>query len=222
MVLIGASIAACRCDITSEVEKIKNCVDFIHVDISDGNFVDAELLDIETCNELHRRFPSLVKDYHLMVQNPRAWLKRVCGAGGSSFIFHIEAANDRRYQQILIEEIKRESLKVGVALNPETPVTEIAHLLEDVDIVQLMCVKPGMSGQKMKKEALNKIAFIRRKKPGLVIQVDGGIDADAIKNCAQVDRCIAGSYIFHAESPRQAVEALRKAVADEATPLSLP
>ena len=102
-------------------------------------------------------------------------------------------------------------MAAAVSINPATPIEEIKHVLDDVDMVLVMSVNPGFGGQKFIPVALEKIRQLRAMKPDLEIEVDGGVNAETAKQCVEAGATmlVAGSYIFGAKDRKAAIESLR-------------
>jgi len=112
-----------------------------------------------------------------------------------------------------IKHIKNHGIQVGVSLNPETSIEKVKHLISDLDLVLVMAVSPGPSGQEFRLEVLSKIKVLHKNYPEFNIEVDGGINPQRAKQIirAGANILVAGSYIFNAKDPAKAIEELRKA-----------
>jgi ribulose-phosphate 3-epimerase len=189
------------------VMRVSNA-DFIHFDVMDGKFVKDKTFDAEFVKSIN---PSpLKKDVHLMVKQPEKLVDGFIKAGANMLSFHAEATKSPKK---LIEKIKSKGVMAGIAINPATALTKIDKLLNEVDFVLMMTVKPGKPGQKLIKSTIKKIKSLTKKKPGLLIEVDGGINADTAHEVieAGADILVAGSYIFKNPEPKIAVDILRNA-----------
>lgn len=130
--------------------------------------------------------------------------------------FHIETVQD---PAALIRKIKEAGMRVGIAVKPGTPVESVFPYLDndEVDMILIMTVEPGFGGQSFMPEMMTKVTALRAKKPSLNIQVDGGLNEKTIKAAAEAGAnvIVAGSGIFKAESPAEAIAILRNAVNNE-------
>jgi len=172
--------------------------DLIHIDVMDGHFVPNITIGPEVINKL-RKYTSLPFDVHLMISPVDNFIKNFANAGADIITIHPEATKDLVAS---IEKIKSYKKKVGISLNPETPVDKILPVLELIDLALVMSVNPGFGGQKFMKEVLEKVKIIRKeidtKKLKTVIEIDGGINfenAKLAKN-AGVDILVSGTTIF--------------------------
>ncbi|XXG50296.1 hypothetical protein AAC387_Pa02g4336 [Persea americana] len=150
-----------------------------------------------------------------MVTNPLDYVEPLAKAGASGFTFHVEVSKDNWKE--LIQKIKSKGMRPGVALKPATPIEEVYPLVEDEDHVELvlvMTVEPGFGGQKFMPEMMDKVRALRKKYPSLDIEVDGGLGPSTIDAAASAGaNCIvAGSSVFGAAEPAQAISSLRKSV----------
>jgi ribulose-phosphate 3-epimerase len=189
------------------VMRVSNA-DFIHFDVMDGKFVKDKTFDAEFVKSINAGF--LKKDVHLMVKQPEKLADKFIDAGASMLSFHAEATKSPAK---LVEHIKSKGVMAGIAINPATALTKIDKLLDKVDFVLIMTVKPGKPGQKLIENAVKKIKSLTKKKPALTIEVDGGINAHTAHEVieAGADILVAGSYIFNSSDPKIAVDILRNA-----------
>ena len=181
---------------------------WIHIDVADGKFTKAILWNNPKELSKVKSKKSKVKiEVHLMVEEPEKVAKEWLKMGAGRVIAHVEAV------QNLEALMKLDPDKLILALNPETPADEIIEHLEyrrKVKRVLLLAVKPGWAGQKFDKVVLDKIKQLKRDAPGVIIEVDGGINLETAKLCkeAGADVVIAASYIFGSENPEEAYQEL--------------
>src|SRR3989338_8065297 len=159
-------------DYETKLRQVENLVVRVQIDIMDGVFVDNVTIGAATVE----KFGTVVsRDIHLMVNDPIAHIGEFSRIGVDRIIFHAEVCEN---MEMIIEEIKSLGNRVGVALNLETPVSVIDRIVGSVDLVQLMAVEPGFSGQRFNPHVLPKILSLREKYPSLVLCVDGGVSLD--------------------------------------------
>lgn len=209
--LIAPSIAAADLGrIREEVRSIEAAgADLIHIDIMDGVFV-PNLTFGPWILDVVRSVSSLPLDCHLMVTRPQDWIPLLAQAGASTITVHIESTP---HIHRMIETIKSLAKKAGVSFNPGNPVCEIEELLEWVDVVQVMSVDPGFSGQEFIQNALRKVSSLKRLRETrkYLIEVDGGINSKNIQSLweAGADICVLGSFIFSHPDRRAVISELR-------------
>ncbi len=188
-------------------------VDWLHIDVMDGHFVPNITIGpmfLPFC----RKASNLPLDVHLMIANPERHIKRFIEAGADLVSIHVE--NNPNVLRT-IQEIKELGCKAGIVLNPGTPPESITYLLPFVDLVLVMSVNPGFSGQKFIPEMINKIKFVRNlidtSNLDVLLQVDGGVNKDTVNEVinAGADVIVAATAIFkHPEGIRAGVDSLRK------------
>jgi len=212
--LIAPSIlAADHAAIGDALGKVRNA-DWIHVDIMDNHFVPNLSFSAEMTRSVKQLSIAPV-DTHLMIENPEDWLEQYLIAGSDSITFHIEAT---RQKNKCIELIKSRNVKVGIALKPKTKINEVIPFLNQIDMVLVMTVEPGFGGQKFMEDQLLKVRDLRSEISSsdlnIRLQVDGGIDKSNIELAHQAgaDFFVAGSSVFKATDPNQAVEDLKNLV----------
>jgi ribulose-phosphate 3-epimerase len=190
-------------------------VDWIHVDVMDGHFVPNITIGPAVTKAI-RRVTSLPLDVHLMISNPERYVEAFVEAGADWLGIHVEATV---HLERLIQQIKDAGAKAAVTLNPATPLNCLEYVLQDVDMVLLMTVNPGFSGQKFIRGVLPKIRQLRRmideQKLNVLIQVDGGVATDTVSDivAAGADVLVSGSGLFNhkpvAENLRQLRELMK-------------
>ncbi|MBN2097542.1 MAG: ribulose-phosphate 3-epimerase, partial [Candidatus Omnitrophica bacterium] len=177
-------------------------------DIMDGHFVPNITIGPDVVRAIDK-VSDLPLETHLMIAHPEKYIKEFSLSGADYITIHIETC--RRNAKKLIAQIKALGKKAGISLNPDTPLSAINGLLGVVDFVLVMSVNPGFSGQKFILSALPKIKNLRNTFTG-DIAVDGGINQETGLSAVSCGANIlaAGSYIFSAPDPRQAIESLRQ------------
>ncbi|MGI6587606.1 MAG: ribulose-phosphate 3-epimerase [Peptococcia bacterium] len=183
---------------------------WIHLDVMDGHFVPNLTIGPVVIKAL-RPQSQLLFDAHLMIENPELYLRDFRRAGADLITVHAEACP---HLHRTVQMIKDLGAKVGVALNPHTPLQVIKYLLEDLDLVLLMTVNPGFGGQRFIPAVLPKINLLKQwaleRNPNLYIQVDGGINRETAPLVvrAGANVLVAGSAVFNNPDPAQAVAKL--------------
>jgi len=185
--------------------------DLLHVDIMDGHFVPNLSMGPAVCAAVRRACPETFLDVHLMVTDPLAFLDPFAKAGADHLTFHVEAVED---PAAAISRIASTGLSTGLAFNPDTPVERVLPWIAEVDLVLVMSIHPGFSGQAFMPEVLEKMAEIApRLRPEQRLEVDGGVNPTTAAACreAGVDVLVSASSIFGSEDYRRQIEAIRGA-----------
>ena len=187
---------------------------WLHLDIMDQQFVPNLSFGPSVVKDL-RNHSDLFFDVHLMVSNPFDMLLPFIKAGANGISFHIEATESRFTfpPKILINTIKKNNLKCGLALKPKTPFSIIKKYLEYIDYIVVMSVEPGFGGQSFIPSTLDKISEIdnylnqNNIRENILIQVDGGIKLENYKSVIEsgADILVAGSQVFQSENPIETI-----------------
>jgi len=204
-------------DLSRLTEQVQAAVaggaEWLHVDVMDGRFV-PNLTFGEPLIRALGRITDRVLDVHLMVQEPEHYISRYAAAGARVFTIHPEATIHLQRQ---LAAIRDAGMMAGVALNPGTPVSWLDEVIADVDLVLVMSVNPGFGGQRYIPASTGKIRRVRdlldRRGSRAVLQVDGGITVETIGEAWQAgaDTFVAGTAVFGASDPAQAVRDLKMA-----------
>ncbi|MDR2158116.1 MAG: ribulose-phosphate 3-epimerase [Holosporaceae bacterium] len=187
----------------------KSGADSIHWDVMDGSFVEAITFGHHVIAD-HRKLSNLRFDVHLMVENPEKHMENFAQAGADVIIVHPEACG-RLHSAV--DRIKSIGLKSGVALNPATPVDVLKYCVDELDMVLVMGVNPGSSGQSFIESQLKKIAQLGSiLPPSAEICVDGGMNDQTVKECAKcgANSVVSGSYIFKNSDYAAAIAKLKE------------
>lgn len=195
---IAASlICADPINIEKEVNKlVEGCTDLIHFDVMDGNFVPRYGLYPEILKKLRDDGLKIPIDVHMMVENPEDYINLFAEAGANYYNFHIEAS---KHPHRIIKKIIAAGMKPGIALNPDTPLSCLDWIIQDIEMVVLMTINPGIVGHKFIPEMLEKIKSLRelanKKNPSLIIELDGGVTPETIPSMikAGADALVCGN-----------------------------
>lgn len=200
-------------NLEKDVEMVNRYADLFHLDIMDGTFVPNISFGFPVVEAVAARATKPL-DVHLMIVHPEKYVERFARAGAGMISFHYEAALDGSAD--LIETIRGMDVQAGIVINPDCPVQAIFPYLPQVDFVLLMSVFAGFGGQKFIPETLERIRAVRREldrlgRQDVPIEVDGGIGpgnaAEVVAAGASI--LVAGSAVFKAENPQEAIEGMR-------------
>ena len=207
IIVAPSLLAADFSKLREEIQEVESYgAEYLHLDVMDGNFVPNISFGAPVISSI-RKHSNLVFDVHLMVENPDRFIKDIVDAGADVITVHAEAT---KHLNRTIQLIKSYGKKVGVALNPSTPLDVIKYDLKDIDMVLIMTVNPGFGGQAFIEGMLQKIRDLRSIDPNIDIQVDGGINDKTSKLVkeAGANILVAGSYLFKGDY-KQKIESLR-------------
>ena len=233
MIIISPSILSA--DFANLERDIKRVEDggahWLHIDVMDGHFVPNITIGVPVVKSI-KKITKLPLDVHLMIENPEKYVEPFVQAGANIITFHYEASNDINN---LIKFIKSFGIKAGMSIKPKTPADVVFPYLNDLDLVLVMTVEPGFGGQKFMQDCADKIKVIREyaqchseaenvmrsfaplkmtkaeeSHNNLIIQVDGGINAETAKICTQygANSLVAGNYIYGSDDIKKAIQSL--------------
>ena len=208
IIVAPSLLAADFSRLKEEVQEVEKCgAEYLHLDVMDGNFVPNISYGSPVISAI-RPHSNLVFDVHLMVEEPDRFIKDFVDAGADIITVHVEAI---KHLHRTIQLIKSYGKKVGVALNPATPIETLKHVVKEIDMILIMSVNPGFGGQAFIPETLNKIKELRTLYPEIDIEVDGGVNdktVEAIKE-AGANILVAGSYLFSGNY-KEKIELMKK------------
>jgi ribulose-phosphate 3-epimerase len=214
MILVAPSLLSADFrNLEKEIKSVEDSgCDYLHLDIMDGHFVPNITFGpfiVDFC----KKSSKLPLDVHLMIENPERFVADFVKAGADIIVIHAEACVHLHRQ---VQLIKSFGVKVGVALNPATPLEVLEYVIEDLDLVLLMSVNPGFSGQKFIPAVLDKLKSFKQKfgsriKKDLLLEVDGGVNDQTVDSLIQAgaNMFVSGNYFFQHPDRALAVKTLK-------------
>jgi len=215
LVLAPSLLSADFARLADDIAKVEQDADWLHLDVMDGHFVPNITFGPGVVQAV-RQVTRLPLDVHLMIEKPERYVDAFAAAGADLITVHAEACV---HLHRTIQAVKATGRRVGVALNPHTPLDVLRYVLDDVDLVLLMTVNPGFGGQSFIPAVVPKIRKLDRwlrgtgRREQVYIEVDGGINVETARvvKAAGADVLVAGSAVFGAPDPGAALRALRAA-----------
>ncbi len=213
-ILIAPSLlSADFSNLGAEIKSIEDSgADYLHLDVMDGHFVPNITFGpfiVNFCKKLSK----LPLDVHLMIENPEKYIEDFVKAGADIVCIHAESTVHLHRQ---VQYIKSFGVKAGVALNPSTPLESLEYVIEDLDMVLLMSVNPGFSGQSFipaindKLKKFNKM-FGSRTKENFLLEIDGGVNDKTYKELVDngANMLVSGNYFFKSDNRGEIVSILK-------------
>ena len=187
----------------------------LHLDIMDAHFVPNLSFGPDVVALAKRTAPDFYRNVHLMMSRPDLYLEKFVAAGAQTIQIHVEADCDLHTE---LKRIRALGLKNAIVLNRETPIERLEPYLDEIDEALVMTVHPGYGGQKFISDCLPKVTWLRARKPGLDVMVDGGINAETAVLAAKAgaNQFVAGSYLFRQADMKRAVTEMKSRVSSAA------
>ncbi len=210
-IIAPSILAADFAHLADEVHAVEAEADWVHVDVMDNHFVPNLTIGLPVVQSL-RRATTIPFDVHLMITDPDRWAPGYAEAGAYNVTFHAEACEN---PVKLAKTLRAAGSKAGLAIDRDTPVEPYLELLPFVDVLLIMTIKAGFGGQTFIPEMMQKVRDVRRratvKNLEVRIEVDGGVGADTIEQAAEAgaDAFVAGTAVYGADDPAEAVRRLR-------------
>ena len=199
--------------LAEEVRAVEEAgADYIHIDVMDGHFVPNITIGPFVVAAV-KKVTKLPLDVHLMIENPERYVPEFAKAGSDIITVHAETTH---HLHALVTQIKDLGKKAGVSINPATPVHSLGQIVADLDLVLVMSVNPGFSGQSFIPASLNKIKKVRsvidKRGSKAELEIDGGIKIENIGEVSKAgaDVFVAGSAIYGSDDYAATIKAMRK------------
>lgn len=197
------------------LEKAKS--DYFHIDVMDGNFVEKNTYNkMKSISEYIRRISNIPQDVHLMVENVKETIADFCSIEPNIITFHLEACRNEKEVFEMINIIKNNHIRVGIAIKPNTPIEKIYSFLPYIHICLVMTVEPGKGGQTLISDMIKKIEklkkYIKENSLETEIEVDGGINlvtCEKVKK-AGADILVSGTAILMAKNFKDIIDEMKK------------
>lgn len=186
--------------------------DWVHIDVMDGHYVPNISFGMPVIDRISA-LSNKPLDIHLMISKPERYIEKFLKYNTKVLTIHLEAS---RHLHRTIQEIKSKGVMAGVAINPHTDVNHLSEIINDIDIVCVMSVNPGFSGQNFIENSYNKVKKLKKiileKKSNCKIQVDGGVNIINAKKLVEfgADVLVAGNFIFKSDNPHKNINSLKK------------
>lgn len=185
----------------------KTDISYIHIDVMDGKFVSQISMSPEEIIELSKTSDKKL-DVHLMVEDPISYIKQIKDLKNIEYItIHLEIDKDIKD---ILSKIKSYGYKTGLSIKPNTDVNALIPYLEDLDLILLMTVEPGLGGQPFIESSIDKIQDLKKliNNTNIKIEVDGGINNKTITEVKEANIAVVGSYITKSENPTEVIKDL--------------
>ena len=216
MKIIAPSMLSCNFGkLKEEIEMVNQSeAGWFHLDIMDGVFVPNITFGTPIL-EVFKEYATKHLDAHLMIVNPENYIEKFASLGANTITVHYEACDNLLNT---INQVKKLNVKAGVAINPDTDVSVLDSLVNEIDLICLMSVFPGFSGQKFIPETFERLEKLKKiiteKNSQAMIQIDGGVSIDNAKKLVSLgaDILVAGSFVFKSEDASNTIKKLNSVI----------
>lgn len=207
MVQIAPSLLAADFSALGEEVSRVASADMLHIDVMDGCFVPNISMGPGVVAAVRKK-SSLFFDVHLMLAHPLQYIRAFRGAGADCISFHIESGDDPAR---VLDAIRESGAKPALAISPATPPEILEPYASGLFMITVMTVEPGFGGQKLIPSCLEKAAWLKKRFPGVLIEIDGGVNTETLSACKATgaDVLVAGTAVFKSSDPAAAIEQLR-------------
>ena len=212
--LIAPSIlSADFSELKSDIQMVNESeADWFHVDIMDGVFVPNISFGMPVLKSINQ-YATKTLDVHLMIVNPEKYIEKFAELGSDILTIHYEVSKDTLSESL--KSIKNNGMKAGVAVNPDTEITLLEKYIKEIDLVCVMGVFPGFSGQAFIETTFERCKAVKelanKHKSSTLIEVDGGVTLNNAKKLIEcgADVLVSGSHVFKADNPKEIISKLK-------------
>lgn len=204
---ISASFLACK-KIEKAIRKLSlTDVDYIHVDVIDGKFVEGRKIPFRKLKKIYK-LTSKRLDVHLMVKKPKKYIKKFASLNTERILFHVELEKNIEKN---LDLIRKFGIKNGLVINPDTDIERLKPYLDKIDTILIMSVTPGFGGQAFQENAVERLNKIKKmiENRKIELSIDGGIGDEQVKKLTKADIIVSGSYITNSDNYQEQINKLR-------------
>jgi len=209
MEIIPAIIAKNIDEISKKISQVEPYVNWVQIDVADGVF--APNVTWNNPVELRALQTKVSLEIHLMIADSARHFDSWVNSGAKRIIVHVDSASPQEEIAAMAAKAKEQGVSLGIALSLEVSPEDVKKLVPLADVVLLLAVSPGFSGQEFNESVLEKIRYLKKEFANVKIEIDGGVNPEVAKKCVEAgaDMLVSGSYIFNAANIEEAIDELK-------------